>query len=559
MKSKNPHRFDLRTVQGLAGDKTFARGEAYHRNGQVSILSLDQRRVLAQVAGTDDYRTELTGRGKTIDGNCTCPAFEGDGFCKHLVATALAANAAGGDSEAEGADALSRIREHLRQKGVDALVETIVDLAERDPALWRKLDMAAASVQADAKTLETRFRRAIDDATRARGFVDYGEAAGWAAGVEEALDALAEVATGDRRELALRLAAHAIGRIERVIGSVDDSGGHCGALLKRARDIHLLGCRAAKPDPVELARDLFARETGGAYDTFHLAAQLYADVLGEKGLAEYRRLATEAWTELPPRAGKGRAGDEFSSDRFHLFSILDFFAEREGDVQARIDLRAQDLSSPWSYLQLAELCRAHGREDEALSRAEEGLWLFEDERPDERLVFFTVDLLTKAGRKGDAEAHLWRAFEKAPSFELYARLRKIGGKPARERAVKILEARVASEDPARWHYPADLLIRVLIQEKQFDEAWAVARKHRATRGMKESLARASEATHPREALEVYAARVEELANAGGAAYEEAVQLVARMAELRDAAEQAAYVADLKERHRRKRNLMKLLQ
>ena len=58
------------------------------------------------------------------------------------------------------------------------------------------------------------------------------------------------------------------------------------------------------------------------------------------------------------------------------------------------------------------------RDQEALRLAEEGLWLFEDGRPDERLVFFAVDLLSQAGRNTDAEAQLWRAFEKAPSLEL---------------------------------------------------------------------------------------------------------------------------------------------
>jgi hypothetical protein len=559
VKTKDQRRFDLRTVRDLAGEKTFARGEAYHRDGHVTILALEKARVLAQVAGTDDYRTEITGRGKAIDGNCTCPAFEDRGFCKHMVATALAANEGGEEGETEEPGALSRIRDHLKKKGINAVVEMVVGLAERDPALFRRLDLAATAVRADDKTLEARLRRAIDEATRTRGFIDYREAASWAAGVDEALGAIADLATGRRGQLALTLATHAIARIERATDDIDDSDGHCGALLERARDIHLSACRAGRPDPVQLARDLFARETKDAFDTFHGAAPLYADVLGEPGLEEYRRLAAEAWSKIPPRTGARGARDDFSSDRYRLVSILDFFAEREGDLQARIDLRAKDLSSPWSYLQLAEFCRAHGREEEALRRTEEGLWLFEDDRPDERLVFLAVDLLTKAGRKKDAEAHLWRAFEKAPDLELYVRLRKLGGKAARERAVELLQARLVTEDPGPWHHPADLLIRVFLHEKRFDEAWAVVRKHQATTDVKEALARASEATHPSDALEVYAARIEQLANAGGnSAYAEAAQLVARMAALRGGAEQAAYVMDLKERHRRKRNLMKLL-
>jgi len=559
MKTKRQSRFDLRALRELAGERSFAHGADYHRNGRVQIIAFEARSVLAQVAGTDDYRTELRGRGKTIDGECSCPAFEDRGFCKHMVAAALAANAADGDAAAEGVGVLARIKDHLKVKGIDALVGMIVDLAERDPTLFRKLDMAATAVHADDKTLEARLRRAIDDATRTRGFVDYREAAGWAAGVEEALDAIANLAQDHRARLALGLVVNAMARIELAIENIDDSDGHCGALLERARDIHLTACRAAKPDPVELARYLFARETDGAIDTFHAAAPLYADVLGERGLAEYRRLAAEAWGRLPARTRHGPAENDISIDSFHLLPILDFFAEREGDVQARIDLRAKDLSSPWSYLQLAEFCRQQGRDEEALRRAEEGLWVFEDGRVDERLVFFAVDLLSKAGRKRDAEAHLWRAWEKAPSLELYKRLRKFSGKAASKRAVERLEVPLLEKGRAQRNFSADLLIRILTLEKQFDAAWVAVRQHGATMGERNTLARASEATHPREALETYARRIDELANAGGnPAYVEAVKLVEHMAKLRGAAEHAAYLADLRERHGRKRNFMKLL-
>ena len=79
-------------------------------------------------------------------------------------------------------------------------------------------------------------------------------------------------------------------------------------------------------------------------------------------------------------------------------------------------------------------------------------------------------------------------------------------------------------------------------------------------GSKDALARASEATHPREAIEVYAERVDRLANTGGnSAYAEAAKLIARMATLRSAAEQATYVSTLKARFGRKYNFMKLLE
>lgn len=64
MKAIKPPRFDIEAVRELAGDKVFARAKAYFSAGQVEILSIEPNRVLAQVAGTEDYRTVLTWGGR---------------------------------------------------------------------------------------------------------------------------------------------------------------------------------------------------------------------------------------------------------------------------------------------------------------------------------------------------------------------------------------------------------------------------------------------------------------------------------------------------------------
>ena len=265
----------------------------------------------------------------------------------------------------------------------------------------------------------------------------------------------------------------------------------------------------------------------------------------------------QGW-RLPPEGARDAFADH-NARYTPLRNMLDYFAERTGDVEARIALRAKDLSTTWSYLELAEFCLAHGRPDEALRHAEEGLWLFEDERPDERLVFFAVELLAKVGRKNDALEQLWRAFAKAPSLALFKRLRRLGGAQARDRSLENLRARLADDRPTPWSSPADLLIQVLMEEEMWDAAWAAVRQHGASRHLQHYLAEASEATHPDAARELYAARVDELVEAGGNhRYQEAAGLIARIAALHGAGEQAAYVADLKERFRRKRNFIRLL-
>jgi len=559
MTSKSPRRFDPRALKDLVGERAFARGEAYVRDGMVEILDRKPGRVLARVTGTDDYRTVVTGGGTVVGGECSCPAFAREGACKHMVAVALAANAAVASGEADSGGVFARIRDHLKTKNVDTLIEMIVDAAERDPALLRKLKIGAAAANTSDAALDTQLRTAIRAATRTRGYVDYQRAAAWVAGVGAALDMLAEMASGPSAARAVGLADFALSQIVRAIENIDDADGGCGTLLARAQRIHCDACRVARPDPVSLARHLFLRETEGEYDIFHAAAAQYEDALGEEGLAEYRRLAQAAWDKLSARTGRRRGEDNFDTDSFRLAAILDFFAERDGDLATRIALRSKDLLSPWAFLQLAEFCRDHGQEDEALRRAEEGLWVFEDDPPDERLVFFAVDLLLRAGRKADAEAHLWRAFEKVPSLHLYSRLRKLGGEAAAKRAIRSLQRELAGASFSRWHHPADLLVRVLIEEKMFDAAWDVARAHGISQAVRGDLAKASEATHANEALAVYVECVEELAGLGSnPAYEEAAALTRRMGLLRSAAEQASYIADIKARHGRKRNFMKLL-
>ncbi|CAA7621820.1 conserved hypothetical protein [Magnetospirillum sp. LM-5] len=548
-------RFDVEALRDLAGDKVFARGQAYHQAGQVTILAIEPSRVVARVSGSENYRAVLTGSGDEIGGDCSCPAFADFGFCKHLVATALTAN----DSGEVGDSTLGRIRSHLLSLGPETLAALVLDLAERDEGLFRRLEMEATAASDDDDTLFTRYRKAIKDATRTDGFVHYREVAGWAGEVEEVLERVAALVPQGRAALALRLVNVALSRLEAAIHEIDDSDGWCGGLMERAQEIHRAACRAARRDPVDLARDLFRREVEGDWDTFHGAAAEYADVLGEAGLAEFRRLATDAWAKIPSLPAGRRVRDDFSSQRRRLAGIMDFFAERDGDVDARVGLRSHDLTSPWQYLNLAQFCLSHGREAEALRHAEDGLWLFEDDPPDERLVGFAVDLHLKAGRASEAETLLWQAFDKRPNLDLYRSLRDIGGEPARDRALATLRARLEKAPQSRWDWPADLLIGVLMTESLFAEAWEAVRTHGASGGLQETLARASEATHPKQALAVYGARIDQLVSAGGNPnYEEACALLTRMATLRDAAEQAAHVLDLKARFKAKRNFMKLL-
>lgn len=86
------------------------------------------------------------------------------------MATALTAN----DADPTTSDgALDRIRAHLRGTDVESLVALIIDLAERDDLLFRRLDMKAATAADDDKTVLSRLRKAVTDATHTGGFIHY--------------------------------------------------------------------------------------------------------------------------------------------------------------------------------------------------------------------------------------------------------------------------------------------------------------------------------------------------------------------------------------------------
>ena len=64
-------RFDIDALKEFVGEKAFARGEACWRDGLVTIIDIDGKRVRAEVSGTENYRTIVTGQGRGIGGECS--------------------------------------------------------------------------------------------------------------------------------------------------------------------------------------------------------------------------------------------------------------------------------------------------------------------------------------------------------------------------------------------------------------------------------------------------------------------------------------------------------
>jgi len=554
-------RFDRDALLEMAGRQSFDRGCVYADDDRVHVLEVSDLCVIAQVTGTRTYLATLTGRCVQFQGHCTCPAFDDSGFCKHLVAAALAVNRRPPDGREELP--LERIRRHLRSLDAEALLEMTVEAALRDDRLFQRLDLFAAGDREDEAGLVRRLKAAIDDVGPPPEVCDKDDLRDWVCRIDDLLTTIEDLIDHGRATVALDLAAHLIDRIDEGIEDGPDGEGCMIGRLEGALELHCAAAEAAKPDPEALAERLYAWEIHDAFGTFHGLLDRYAEILGDSGLAAYRRLAERDWAEMPPaRAGTGSA-ERTESDykaarrRRIVAAALEFFAERDGDLDARIAVRARTLESAHDYLSLARFCLENGRPDDARRWVDEGLFLFEDSRQAEDLALFAAERWVEDGALARAGDLLARRFRRHPSWPLYQAWRDLAGAAARDAAVALLQDRSAARKPAPWPRPCDLLVQVLTAEGMHHEAWQAALHHKVDENCSDALAEASVDTCRAEVLAYWSRRIEVLVDQGGnARYDAAAALVRRMANLRPAEDQARHVADLRARHKMKRNFMK---
>lgn len=570
----------------LAGEASFARGQAYYSGGHVRSVRFDGEVLVATVAGNLDYRVKLSSEGGTLAYSCSCPIGEQGGFCKHCVSAALAWLAAADDDDTAAGGTLlvtmEDIRAYLSGLERDALVDMIVAQAREDDGLHQRLLLRAA--RAKDKDLDPGvWRQAIDEAVGSAGFVPYAEAYGYAQRIGEVIDSFEELLDEGNAGMVIGLAEYGLAAVERALERVDDSNGEVGGLLHRLKDLHLAGCEQSAPDPEALARRLFAWELNGVWDTFSGAAATYADVLGERGLALYRRLAEAEWAKVPALA-PGQNDPERYGKRYRITSIMETLAWMSGDVEARVAVKSRDLSLPYAFLQIAEIYKEASQPDRALDWAERGWRAFAGTRADERLRAFLADAYHDRGRHDEAMALIWQAFADQPSFTAYQTLKRHaerGGQsrwPAwRDKALACIRERLTATPGKRAEpggiFPAfpwadrrtgrSLLVEIFLWEEDAEAAWREAKEGGCSRQLWLKLAALREKAHPQDALAIYREQIPLiLPQTGSGDYPEAIRFLRKIQDLLSvlgrADEFPRYTAELRVMHRRKRNFIKLL-
>lgn len=539
---------------------------------------MDERRggaVGAEVRGSASYSVKLWAEGPDLAYACTCPRGDDGEFCKHCVAVGLAVLAGTTkppkQSERKSRVGLDDVRQYLGREDKAVLVELLMERAQWDETLRDQVFLRTAKNRRKGGVDVESLKEAIDGAIDPGDFLGWDEIGEYANGVEEAVDTIAAVLKEGHAAQTIELAEHALGTLERAMGSLHDSDGEMSRFLQRLEELHRAACVKARPDPVKLAKRLLEREMSSEYDVFRGAVIGYASVLGKDGVAEYRRLACERWSKVPA-AGPGQRGPDHYGARSRISSIMTALARMDADVEAEVDVLRRDLSRADAFLKVAKVYREAGRSDAALEWAEKGLTAFAD-RADPRLREFVAEEYHRRKRHDEAMALVWTAFSQSPQVEAYRDLKRHGDRGRswaswRKRAWKVLCDKVESRkrETARSSIAVadhSLLVEVLLWEGDVKAAWNEARSGGCSETLWMVLAERREKEHPADAVPIYQRHVQlTLRDAHKDAYADAVKLLKRVRQAMVSANDSElfgdYLGSIRSAHARKRNFIRLL-
>jgi uncharacterized Zn finger protein len=541
-------------IEGLAGDRSFARGVAYHAEGRVEVQPASSNVVRATVRGSIPYEVELSEHRGNLRWSCSCPMGDDGVFCKHCVAVALALV-----GDIGPADERLDPGAYLRSLDREELVDLVLDQAGEDWRLRERLSARAAAMAGSSVDVAA-WRKRLDAAFRTGSFVDYSHAPAWAKRVDEMLDAVDDLLDAGHAEAVITLAERAHLKAEKAMEHIDDSDGWITNIFHRVADLHLRACEVARPEPVQLARRLVELELPAELDTFHRAAARYANVLGPAGLAEYRALVEPQWRALDRRA------DDYRGARFRIEQAMIGLALGSRDPDLLMTVMRSRLRSPYDYLEIAEALADAGRTDEAIEWARNGLTTFADRwHQTPPLREFLAGLLRDGGDDAGALELFWGAFVRMPKLDAYRRLMEEADGASekwKQRALLTLRTRVAEADAGQ-EVLASMLVEILSYEGDADAAWDTASTYGCDHQLWLTLARAREKMHPLDAIPIYEREVErqiDMKSNGG--YRAGVKLLDRIRGLSERAGAREsfdeLVGDVRARHKQKRNLIALL-
>ena len=537
-------------LKAAAGPRSYDRGLDYV--SQVKDLEFDGAEVTATVYGSDVYEVCLIVDNRrsgnvVLIGDCSCPFGQEGNFCKHCVATGLAALRLAERQQAIPAshEQRDRLVSWLGSLSKDELVAEILELLDSDRDLRRRLELRAAARQANVQQV----RSAVENLVETDGFIEYAEARDYARDVSRAAEAIDALVDGGAAEDAIYLARDALDWVTEAYAATDDSSGSIGTAAHELLAVHLRACQAAPPDPVDLgeylADVLIADNYGLAPDP-----QDYTDLLGDAGTAAIREHVAAVY-EAGPKQWNAR-------------SLMESLLKTEGDIDALVAFYSAHLDDRGQqHLTIARVLDEAGRPDDALDWAERGVR--GAARPDDRLIDYVAARYGAAGRRDDVlelRRSVFRTERSLPSYRALRQAATESGTWQVERPKALAELGKDAKIRPSWSWNSPVLIDALLDDGDLDAAWTAVDSG-ASQDQRIRLADSSVATRPADALAVYLKAITPLiGQTGDSVYHQMARLLLSARACHETLGTAdafrQYLTLLRTSQKRKRNLMKIL-
>ncbi|MCG8509048.1 MAG: hypothetical protein MI741_07445 [Rhodospirillales bacterium] len=308
----------------------------------------------------------------------------------------------------------------LAALGAERLARLLLDLARDDPDLRQKLE--TMPVKADGPVPERSNRmvasleRRISALESIDGYNDWRSAAALGADIGAIRHDIVEGLVPADPRGAASLLARLVELQDTLFDMIDDSDGELGdALVEVVDDWGRAWAAVDDRDLEEVADIVFEAIEDNPYGVLDEVIPAFAETLGDAGLKVLEARVRQELDDLPELGPGDNYWDRDWARSRHYRSLQDI-ADVKGDVDAFIDAHEAAGMHLIYVVEIAERLHRAGRADEALR------WI---ERPDGRahLNNDSTDLhaaiLIELGRKDDAFAIVWRAFEESLSPDHY--------------------------------------------------------------------------------------------------------------------------------------------
>ncbi|MGY4653749.1 SWIM zinc finger family protein [Mycobacterium sp. URHB0021] len=543
------------TLLDVAGDLVFARGEDYVR--YVRGLRTTDFKAYASIQAKRVYTVELDWSGPLPDGSCTCPHHADGNFCKHLVATGLAAIDSGrvAVDDTASSTAEAALHEAVQAMDPDELRELVITLAQRDGGVRRLLEIRATTASGDDAQAKAELEAYVRNTLTFRGFVDYRRSFEVAGAAGEMLDELENHLNSGAAEVARPALLRALTRLRKLILQADDSSGSIGDQCQRAADLYARACRLGKPDPVKLATWLVKfRADSPGWPALVLAD--FVDSFDEKALGTYRQAVTALDRKLE---------DHDQWKRLEVDAMLLELADHDGDVDRAVHLLAQR-EHP-QYGAIVDRLRTAGRTEDAVAWIDRAV---ADGRVTSHIgandYWLSPDDVAKTyqglGRIEDAVTVLRADFVRQPSIPTYRVLLDFAAGIDRadtERTWALDHARQLATDR---YAKGAVLVQLSLSEGDVEGAWQAADRYGPGWAWRELANRGAEA-RPVGAADLYRPQLEkDLRHPDSKLYPDIAATLATMAELYErggrSADFASFIAQIRQDYGRRPSLMKAL-